>query len=428
VIKKEQMGGLGMKLHTDENQSFTCISNQFIDVYLPRANGDYVKVYLYLLRCLQSNIAELSTHSISDFLELTEGDIIRALRYWEKEGILALAYNGKQEISDLVLLPLSPASDTQQVISQTQVKGLSDTGYSTSNTNSYIPATGKQNTVSPKLTAGNAVSHISAASASATLPDYQSITAAMKTPDKASDMKNQPKDTSDTFRRKDYSAEELNSLKSDVSYDSTLKVIESYLGHPLNVKDIQTATFIFDELHFSADLIFHLYEYCINRGKCRPEYIEQVAISWAKSGVTTPDDAEQASMAYNADYSAVCRAFGMQRMPGKAERKYIDHWVRDLALDTAIIEAACNRTILKISKPDFKYTNTILESWHKENVHTLADIDALDEKFKTRQMVTPKKTAKTPTNNRFNQFPQRNYSKEDFADMEKRLLAQTRMS
>ena len=44
---------------TNHMQSDTTIlKNEFIDKYMTKANGEYVKVYLYLLRCLKSDIQE----------------------------------------------------------------------------------------------------------------------------------------------------------------------------------------------------------------------------------------------------------------------------------------------------------------------------------------------------------------------------------
>ena len=33
---------------------FTFVSNRFLDLYMPKANGEFVKIYLYLLRCCSS--------------------------------------------------------------------------------------------------------------------------------------------------------------------------------------------------------------------------------------------------------------------------------------------------------------------------------------------------------------------------------------
>ena len=61
---------------------------EFIDHYTPEANGEYVKVYLLLLRCQASPNRELTISSIADILDDTEKDVIRALKYWKKQGLL----------------------------------------------------------------------------------------------------------------------------------------------------------------------------------------------------------------------------------------------------------------------------------------------------------------------------------------------------
>ena len=53
----------------------TLVSNEFIDRYLAEANGEYVKVYLYLLRHKDEPV---SLERIADGLNHTEADIRRA--------------------------------------------------------------------------------------------------------------------------------------------------------------------------------------------------------------------------------------------------------------------------------------------------------------------------------------------------------------
>ncbi len=62
----------------------TCISNDFLDKYLGTANGDYIKVYLLMLR---HKGEQFTVMDAADALNLTEGDIERAVRYWEKQGV-----------------------------------------------------------------------------------------------------------------------------------------------------------------------------------------------------------------------------------------------------------------------------------------------------------------------------------------------------
>ncbi len=77
-------------LKTDGTPGVTSVSNLFLDYYMPGANGEYVKVYLYLLRALNRPDIALSVAGLADVMDNTESDILRALKYWEKQGILSL--------------------------------------------------------------------------------------------------------------------------------------------------------------------------------------------------------------------------------------------------------------------------------------------------------------------------------------------------
>ena len=66
----------------------TVLENEFIDRYMPQANGEYVKVYLLLLRHLNTPSGTLTISKIADILDHTEKDVIRALNYWKKQGLL----------------------------------------------------------------------------------------------------------------------------------------------------------------------------------------------------------------------------------------------------------------------------------------------------------------------------------------------------
>lgn len=68
----------------------TLIANTFIDEYMTKANGEFVKVYLFILRHVDNLDYPLFPAAIADRLNLTENDVCRALRYWESEGLLRL--------------------------------------------------------------------------------------------------------------------------------------------------------------------------------------------------------------------------------------------------------------------------------------------------------------------------------------------------
>ena len=74
---------VNIQLYNDCTSENTIIPNQFIDCFMPEANGEFVKVYLYLLRCMHSHAYNCTISAIADKFNNTEMDVIRALRYWQ---------------------------------------------------------------------------------------------------------------------------------------------------------------------------------------------------------------------------------------------------------------------------------------------------------------------------------------------------------
>ena len=72
-------------LQNSRNAEVTVLTNNFIDNYMPEANGEFVKVYIYLLRLLSDASIPFSLEQMADHFFCTERDIVRALKYWEKE-------------------------------------------------------------------------------------------------------------------------------------------------------------------------------------------------------------------------------------------------------------------------------------------------------------------------------------------------------
>ncbi|MCP1110844.1 DnaD/phage-associated family protein [Lachnospiraceae bacterium PF1-21] len=77
-----------LKLKNNARTHSIVIDYDFLDYHMPRANGEFVKVYLLLLKHLTAPSGTLSITKIADSLEMTEKDVMRALKYWEKEGLI----------------------------------------------------------------------------------------------------------------------------------------------------------------------------------------------------------------------------------------------------------------------------------------------------------------------------------------------------
>ena len=89
ILRNESTAMAPITLTSTYTPNETTIPNIFLDRYMPSANGEFVKVYLCLLRMYANPAGRSSTLTdIADLLNHTESDIIRAIKYWEKAGLL----------------------------------------------------------------------------------------------------------------------------------------------------------------------------------------------------------------------------------------------------------------------------------------------------------------------------------------------------
>ena len=77
----------------------TQIENIFITSYMPYANGDFVKVYLYgLLCCNDSNQSHNTIDQFAKALNMTEEQIEEAYMYWQEQGIVQILDTMPKEV------------------------------------------------------------------------------------------------------------------------------------------------------------------------------------------------------------------------------------------------------------------------------------------------------------------------------------------
>ena len=392
-----------ISLQNSSELEVTILSNRFIDNFMPRANGEFVKVYIYLLRAVSSSPSSFSLEHMADRLFCTERDIFRALKYWEGEKILSLTYTTDRQLSGITLLePFADAGHMESSASNENI--FSTAGTSSSPVSAQMAAGISQ----PVALTGSAPKNVSLSSSNSAVSGGTSSELS----------------TSADYIRS-LTPDHISELKQNEEVSQLLYIAEQYLAKTLTPTEMQKIFFFYDELHMSADLIEYLVEYCVSRGRKSMRYIETVALAWTRDGVTTVEMARDASSRFSKDYYTILKAMGISgRNPVENEISYIDTWRKTYGFDLELIQEACSRTVLSTGQPSFQYADKILSGWKKKNVHTLEDVRLLDAEHKKRQLekaVSRKKQPATQSqsNNRFNNFHQRDY---DFTEYEKRLL------
>lgn len=392
-----------ISLQNSSELEVTILSNRFIDNFMPRANGEFVKVYIYLLRAVSSSPSSFSLEHMADRLFCTERDIFRALKYWEGEKILSLTYTTDRQLSGITLL--EPFADAGHMESSASSENIFSTAGTSSSPVSAQMAAGISQ---PVALTGSAPKNVSLSSSNSAV---------------SSGTSSELSTSADYIRS--LTPDHISELKQNEEVSQLLYIAEQYLAKTLTPTEMQKIFFFYDELHMSADLIEYLVEYCVSRGRKSMRYIETVALAWTRDGVTTVEMARDASSRFSKDYYTILKAMGISgRNPVENEISYIDTWRKTYGFDLELIQEACSRTVLSTGQPSFQYADKILSGWKKKNVHTLEDVRLLDAEHKKRQLekaVSRKKQPATQSqsNNRFNNFHQRDY---DFTEYEKRLL------
>ena len=353
-----------INISSDIATSFTTVSDIFIDQYMPKANGEFVKVYLYLLRATGSGAGIATISEIADHFSNTEADIIRALNYWASEGILQLQSGADGQIMGINLCSLS-VSGMQAAQSNIQ-SAVADNAAQNNLQNSVV------NNAAQNILQNSVVNNAAQNISTANIRMQDSVVEKLKsqTTDKAASS------------QKEYTLDEIKEFRKNPDISELFFIIETYLKHTLSSTDTNMVLYWLDELHFSTDLVEYLVEYCITKGHSSLRYMNKVALGWADAGIKTVDQAKDDAAAHSQIYYSVMKALGITgRNLVDSEVSLINKWVGEYGFDIELVKAACSKTISAIQKPSFEYTDSILANWRKKDVHTLKDVEVLDANF-----------------------------------------------
>lgn len=409
-----------INISSDIATSFTTVSDIFIDQYMPKANGEFVKVYLYLLRATGSGAGIATISEIADHFSNTEADIVRALNYWASEGILQVQTGADGQITGINLCSLA-VSGIQAAQNNIQ-SNVADNATQNNMQNGVIN-NAVQNNMQSNVD-NNTAQNISGA-------DSQMQDSVVEK------LKNQATDKA-APSQKEYTLDEIKEFRKNPDISELFFIIETYLKHTLSSTDTNMVLYWLDELHFSTDLVEYLVEYCITKGHSSLRYMNKVALGWADAGIKTVDQAKDDAAAHSQIYYSVMKALGITgRNLVDSEVSLINKWVGEYGFDIELVKAACSKTISAIQKPSFEYTDSILTNWRKKDVHTLKDVEVLDANFAKANKATGSgssqganaangfskpKSNNSNSKNKFNNFNQRN---NDYDKLEKLFLNST---
>lgn len=218
----------------------TLVANDFLDNYMPKANGDYIKVYLYLLR---NKTERISISDVAEKLELTEGDVNRALKYWKEQGILI-----------------------------------------------------------DRIESGDPSEQGTDGAASGTCRESAARGGAGSQTKSAADEKNTGADAEnrDTAKRSgSITREQQERLAGDDEFRQLLMIAQKYMSMIFTPREVNILGYLYDTLKLPSDVIDYLIDYCVQGGHNDIRYIEKTGLNWASQGIKSVSAAVKQTKAFD---------------------------------------------------------------------------------------------------------------------------------
>ena len=177
---------------------------------------------------------------------------------------------------------------------------------------------------------------------------------------------------------------------TDLDFRALCDEIQRLLGKHLNTEELKILLGFERYLGFSTEVIVMLVHYCMDRahrfGKSRNpslRTIEKEAYAWSEMGIDTLEEAAQYIRRQNQRFSMVGRIMEKLQIRGRnltaPEKRYMKQWL-EMGFDEHAIGMAYERSCLNTGGMSWPYAHKILLRWHEAGLHTLAEIQAGDQK------------------------------------------------
>ena len=257
----EEFCAMRLECYTAAGQ--TLVPNVFIDKYMAEANGEFVKVYLCLLRT--QGAAEISVESLAERLDLSERTVTRALKYLEKCSLLKLFYDAEGHMNGIRMLSGTDIFD--EPVPLAAAPAVPGRASAEAAGNAIAPAA-----VPPAAPAKPARAARAARETAAAVPEKAAPAAA---------------------ERRHYQPTEVSRLcEEDSEFSMLVSVVApAYLNRTLSHQDVEVFAWLHHDLQLPVDVLEYCVEQCVERKKEDYSktkfirYIETVARSWHEEGV-----------------------------------------------------------------------------------------------------------------------------------------------
>ena len=326
--------------------SIVSLPSEFIDKYMLKANGDYIKVYLFMLRNADRLI---NPEIIADALELTIKDVERAIAYWCKSGILIekeenIAKLGNGDDFEEILLTKNLPSKEELEEARRILNAANEIYRRREITKDAEKNLEEDNTDEPDTALDE--------------------TLETQTGDEVKKEENPIEEPPEPKPPKlpDRSLVDLPKLKSDEDFQELVFCVQTYTEKIFSPTDTEKLAYLYDVVGMSKDLLEYIAEVSVQKGKKSINYIERVALSFHEKGITTVEEAKEDNVKYFNENKAVLKAFGIyDRVLAPVELRFVKKWFDEYGFSTEIVVEAISRTVLNTSSQSFHMPTVYLQ-------------------------------------------------------------------
>ena len=282
----------------------TLVPNVFIDKYMTEASGEFVKVYLCLLRTQGGS--EISVKSLAERLDLSERTVDRALKYLEKCGLLKLFYDAEGHMNGIRML--SGTDIYEGAVPLAAVPSVTD----------RVPDEAEKTQAEEAAPAGESEKPARA-------PRSRKA-AAPAAAEKSAPAAALPATGTEGERRHYLPTEVSRLCEEDGEFNMLVSVVApAYLNRVLSHQDVEVFAWLHRDLQLPVDVLEYCVEQCVERKKEDYSktkfirYIETVARSWHEEGVKDLSGARAAVRRFEEKVRAQKDAAKSTAVPAAAE-------------------------------------------------------------------------------------------------------------
>lgn len=423
-----------ISLKSQNIHQHTLINNLFIDHYMPIANGDYVKVYIYMLRLVVSGTLDFTIEQVAKQMNLIQSDVIRAIHYWSEQKLIEVTYDDNEEIIDIGFLSLEKINATlpmqqeppKKKARKKQARLQQRPQYSMEEVAMYVEHDEFKELL--YITERYVQKPLTQSDTNVLLGFVDWLGLPMDVVEFLVEHCVNNGHRHMNYMEKvamDWADHNLSTVEQAKVYTQTYNKNYHRIFRSLGISN-RTPTpnqiSLMDKWVTDYNFAIEVIEYACEKtiaiiNKPELNYVDAILTRWNNKGVKSIDAITKNDQNNDKAHYKIFKILGIgSHNPTDDQKTLIETWLKDYGFSLDLVEFACRRTIASINKPDLNYVNKILMEWNNSHVNTVADAEKLEAKFKSNKA----KKQSPAKNNKFINHQQHQY---DFDDIEKKMDA-----